>query len=284
MIDYDAGFNYLLCNKCGTRYYAVDLQDEKHGNDIINCIGGKYPMKVRIVGSDGSVVEPIRSSNIITPTRHPVEKKKHELKVRVVEVPAETAKTHIEKTVEKVAVAPKTEVVEETIKVNMRTASIEKTEPEKKEEPKLESVVTPKAPPVKKQTSKPASEKKEVKTETKAEPVNEEPVKEEKPVKEEPSKEEPERVSESENGEEIKNPEADKDDTKAQSYVPNPADFTPGNDLAYTIEESGRAGNKGYPKKASTKKTAKTAGKAKTVSKSSGTGSRFIPSPETSES
>lgn len=65
IIDYDDGFNHLFCRKCGTRYLAVDLEDKNPDNDIINARGGKYPMKVRIVMSDGSFIETLNSSSSI---------------------------------------------------------------------------------------------------------------------------------------------------------------------------------------------------------------------------
>ena len=88
MIDYDDSFNYLLCRKCGTRYFASDLEDKNAGNDIIIDRGGKYPMKIRVTKSDGTIVEPMQSSIIINPTKKPVNKN-HQMTVRVVkeEVP-----------------------------------------------------------------------------------------------------------------------------------------------------------------------------------------------------
>lgn len=69
MIDYDDGFNILLCRKCGTRYFASDLEDKNPSNDIINTRGGKYPMKVSVI-KDGKVYETTKSStNIIAPKK-----------------------------------------------------------------------------------------------------------------------------------------------------------------------------------------------------------------------
>lgn len=85
MIDYDDGFNHLFCRKCGKRYLAADLEDKNAPNDIIINRGGRFPMKVAVVGSDGSRYEPIMSSSII---ERRVEKKKvnnnKQLKVAVV--------------------------------------------------------------------------------------------------------------------------------------------------------------------------------------------------------
>ena len=85
MIDYDDGFNHLFCRKCGKRYLAADLEDKNAPNDIIINRGGRFPMKVAVVGSDGSRYEPIMSSSVI---ERRAEKKKisdnKQLKVAVV--------------------------------------------------------------------------------------------------------------------------------------------------------------------------------------------------------
>ncbi len=50
-IDYDDGFNELICKKCGKRYLARDLKRNITENNVImNTIigGGKYPMIVQI--------------------------------------------------------------------------------------------------------------------------------------------------------------------------------------------------------------------------------------------
>lgn len=64
MIDYDDGFNHLLCRKCGTRYLAVDLEDKKATNDIIIRRGGRTPMKVIVTKGDIKY-EPIMSSSVM---------------------------------------------------------------------------------------------------------------------------------------------------------------------------------------------------------------------------
>lgn len=69
IIDYDVGFNFLYCPKCGTRYFASDLEDKNPRNDIIISRGGKYPMKVRIVNADGVVFEPISSATTVQDRR-----------------------------------------------------------------------------------------------------------------------------------------------------------------------------------------------------------------------
>lgn len=66
LIDYDNGFNKLICTRCGRRYFASDLQDENPANDLIITRGGKYPMDVILVNrATGEEVKFARSSNII---------------------------------------------------------------------------------------------------------------------------------------------------------------------------------------------------------------------------
>lgn len=67
LIDYDNGFNKLICTKCGRRYFASDLQDDNPANDLVITRGGKYPMDVILVNrATGKEVKFARSSNIIT--------------------------------------------------------------------------------------------------------------------------------------------------------------------------------------------------------------------------
>ena len=49
-IDYDDGFNEIVCKKCGKRYLARDLKRNITENKVIidTIIGGKYPMVVEI--------------------------------------------------------------------------------------------------------------------------------------------------------------------------------------------------------------------------------------------
>lgn len=83
LIDYDAGFNHLFCTKCGKRYLALDLEDKNPVNDIVIRRGGKYPMKVTIVNSDGTRTEPIRSSSVMVKPAKKSNEKFSGLKVRI---------------------------------------------------------------------------------------------------------------------------------------------------------------------------------------------------------
>ena len=46
-IDYDEGFNNLICTRCGRKYLACDLRDESSDNKLINIKGGNA-MKVTV--------------------------------------------------------------------------------------------------------------------------------------------------------------------------------------------------------------------------------------------
>lgn len=83
MIDYDDAFNYLLCRKCGTRYFASDLEDKNADNDIVISRGGRYPMKIRVTTSDGTIVEPIKSSAYIAPNKRSAVNKNTRIKIAV---------------------------------------------------------------------------------------------------------------------------------------------------------------------------------------------------------
>ena len=48
MIDYDDGFNFLKCEKCGKTYFAQDLQKEGQIEIIAAGIGGKKKMGIKI--------------------------------------------------------------------------------------------------------------------------------------------------------------------------------------------------------------------------------------------
>lgn len=52
-IDYDAGFNNLVCTRCGKKYLARDLEKAKRDNTIIT--GGDSIMKVQII-KDGQII------------------------------------------------------------------------------------------------------------------------------------------------------------------------------------------------------------------------------------
>lgn len=68
-IDYDAGMNYLLCKRCGKRYYASDLQKyiDKEQISIDSIKGGKRPMLARLVKGNKVLSGSYDSDSIIRP-------------------------------------------------------------------------------------------------------------------------------------------------------------------------------------------------------------------------
>lgn len=80
-IDYDDGFNYLHCKKCGKKYDAVELKKYEKTNQIVMIKGGSIPMKVTVVRGD-TVVSEVNSSDII-PKKEINPAKSNTLKVSV---------------------------------------------------------------------------------------------------------------------------------------------------------------------------------------------------------
>ena len=77
-IDYNSGFNHLVCSKCGKIYLAVDLRDDTPDNKKIIAKGG-YSMKVQLIRGGNVVYDPIQMDDVITkqrPTKKPVGEQK----------------------------------------------------------------------------------------------------------------------------------------------------------------------------------------------------------------
>ena len=64
-IDYNSGFNHLVCGRCGKIYLAVDLRDDTPDNKKIIAKGG-YSMKVQLVRGNEVVFDPIPMDDTIT--------------------------------------------------------------------------------------------------------------------------------------------------------------------------------------------------------------------------
>lgn len=62
-IDYDCGFNHLVCTKCGKIYLACNLRDDSIENNII--IKGGSTMKVTITKGDKVLVSSVESKEVI---------------------------------------------------------------------------------------------------------------------------------------------------------------------------------------------------------------------------
>ena len=70
-IDYDEGFNHLICTRCGKRYLATNLRDDTVDNKIVIRKGGNE-MRVFIKKGDRIIGEPIPIDEVITPPSRPV--------------------------------------------------------------------------------------------------------------------------------------------------------------------------------------------------------------------
>lgn len=55
IIDYDAGYNFLHCTKCGATYKAKELEQKIKNNEIISSIEGESKMNIIIKGGSKAV-------------------------------------------------------------------------------------------------------------------------------------------------------------------------------------------------------------------------------------
>lgn len=97
-IDYDPGFNKLVCTRCGRKYLATDLRDNKSFIKI-NIKGGNE-MKVKLMNNGVTVFESDGMDEFITKPKKPVTNKRNkEFGVRLlcngIPVVAEEPKTEI---------------------------------------------------------------------------------------------------------------------------------------------------------------------------------------------
>ena len=83
-IDYDEGFNNLICTRCGRKYLACDLRDESSDSKLINIKGGNT-MKVTVKYGNKTIHETLSTDDVMQ--RRMTESKKAEtnsvMKVRV---------------------------------------------------------------------------------------------------------------------------------------------------------------------------------------------------------
>lgn len=66
-IDYDAGFNYLVCTRCGKRYLATNLRDNSTDNKNVIKKGG-YNMMHVILNKGGKTIEPTPMDEVMERT------------------------------------------------------------------------------------------------------------------------------------------------------------------------------------------------------------------------
>lgn len=74
-IDYDDGFNNLVCTKCGKKYLAVELRDKSNNNKSINIKGGSN-MKVSIKYGDKVIWRSISTDDTIVRRKETVDSPK----------------------------------------------------------------------------------------------------------------------------------------------------------------------------------------------------------------
>lgn len=81
-IDYDAGFNHLVCTRCGKIYLATDLRDDSIDNKII--IKGGIQMKIVLKKGDEIISTPIPTDDVmVRPKKTPEYKKTNGLVVKI---------------------------------------------------------------------------------------------------------------------------------------------------------------------------------------------------------
>lgn len=67
-IDYDKGFDFLTCQKCGRRYEAINLRKQHKVNPVVITKGGSLPMKISIKRGD-EIIKTFNESDTIAATR-----------------------------------------------------------------------------------------------------------------------------------------------------------------------------------------------------------------------
>lgn len=141
-IDYNSGFNHLVCGRCGKIYLAVDLRDDTPDNKKIIAKGG-YSMKVQLVRGNKVVYDPIPMDDTITQQKAP-KKPIGEQRLHAVLEGRAISKKSDEEVVETPIVTPPaeetaTEEVETTIPAEEETVTPAETETEEVEGDKTES-------------------------------------------------------------------------------------------------------------------------------------------------
>ena len=90
-IDYDCGFNHLVCTKCGKVYLACNLRDDSIENNIV--IKGGSTMKVTITRGKDVLTSSIKSEEVIKRPA-PETPKAGVVKAEVVNVPVANTATN----------------------------------------------------------------------------------------------------------------------------------------------------------------------------------------------
>ena len=142
-IDYNSGFNHLVCGRCGKIYLAVDLRDDTPDNKKIIAKGG-YSMKVQLVRGNEVVFDPIPMDDTITQQKAP-KKPIGEQRLHAVLEGRAISKKSDEELVETTIVTPPaeetaTEEVETTIPAEEEAVTSIETETEDVEVGKTEDI------------------------------------------------------------------------------------------------------------------------------------------------
>lgn len=142
-IDYNSGFNHLVCGRCGKIYLAVDLRDDTPDNKKIIAKGG-YSMKVQLVRGDKVVYDPIPMDDTITKQKAP-KKPIGEQRLHAVLEGRAISKKSDEEVVETTIVTPPaeetaTEEVETIISAEEETLTLNETEGEEVDETEVAEV------------------------------------------------------------------------------------------------------------------------------------------------
>ena len=81
-IDYDDGFNFLVCKKCGKVYLASELSKENKNNNIIITGREETRMKIQITKRDGTVLNLGETNETKTYKKYDKKETPHEYQMR----------------------------------------------------------------------------------------------------------------------------------------------------------------------------------------------------------
>ena len=110
IIDYDAGYNFLYCTKCGVKYKAKELAQAIENNEVIVKSEGETKMKIRLTGGTKNANKTIETgefSGMVKKT--PVKPKANNFNKKVDEIEAPRGATGANETsISNETVAPST--------------------------------------------------------------------------------------------------------------------------------------------------------------------------------
>ena len=81
-IDYDDGFNFLVCKKCGKRYLASELSKENRNKNILVTGKEETRMKIQITKRDGTVLNLGETNETKTYKKYDKKETPHEYRMR----------------------------------------------------------------------------------------------------------------------------------------------------------------------------------------------------------